>query len=59
MLAPDHDALVQRWCQGEAARQMPVQLSPFKHPLAWTTDLHPHHAMVPAVVLQRLTSAVA
>ena len=59
VLAPQEDAIVQRWCQGEAERRMPVQLSPFKHPLVWTADLHPHHAMVPAVALQRLTSAIA
>ncbi len=58
VLAPHEDAIVQRWCQAEAARRTPVRLSSLKHPLTWTTDAHPHNAMVPAVALQHLLAAI-
>lgn len=59
VLAADDDANASRWCAAEAARQMPVKLSSFKHPMLWTSDPHPNNAMVPAEALQRLTSSIS
>ena len=47
-----------QWGQAQAARQMPVTVSPFRHPLIWTSDPHPNNAMVPPEALQRLIAQV-
>jgi len=54
VLADPDDATTQAWVQAQIARELPVALSPFKHPLVWTIDPQPGNAMVPAEALQRL-----
>jgi len=54
VLADPGDGPVVHWVDGQRSRELPVQLSPFQHPLIWTSDPHPNNAMVPAEVLQRL-----
>ncbi|RZL94310.1 MAG: alpha/beta fold hydrolase [Variovorax sp.] len=58
VLADTGDQAVQQWAAGEAARHMPLRISPFQHPLIWTSDPHPNNAMVPAEALQRLLAEV-
>ena len=58
MLADAEDQAAHQWAQAEAARHMPVKISPFQHPLIWTSDPHPNNAMVPTEALQRLMAEV-
>ncbi|MDQ7973901.1 MAG: alpha/beta hydrolase [Rhodocyclaceae bacterium] len=50
---PENEA-VRAWVQAQVARELPVTLAPFRHPLVWTTDPQPNNAMVPGEALQRL-----
>lgn len=54
VLADPEDVQARQWAGAQAARELPVQFSPFKHPLVWTADPNPQNAMVPAEALQRL-----
>ncbi|MDM0105325.1 alpha/beta fold hydrolase [Variovorax sp. J22R24] len=56
VLADDESA--HQWAERESARQMPLRISSFRHPLVWTSDPHPNNAMVPTEALQRLLAEV-
>ncbi len=58
VLADPEDQPAQAWGRAQAARQMPVTVSPFRHPLIWTSDPHPNNAMVPPEALQCLIAQV-
>ncbi|MEJ8846718.1 serine aminopeptidase domain-containing protein [Variovorax rhizosphaerae] len=58
ILASEDDVATRHWAEGELARHMPLRLLPFKHPMEWISDPHPHNAMVPAEAVQRLLAEV-
>jgi len=58
VLADADDASARHWADLQLARNLPVRLLPFKHPMAWTSDPHPNNAMVPAEALQRLLAEI-
>ena len=58
MLADPEDEAANRWARMQIERQTPVRLSPFQHPLVWTSDPFPNSAMVPAEALQRLVAEI-
>jgi len=58
VLADPEDQAAEQWVRAEASRHMPVEFSPFQHPLIWTSDPHPNNAMVPTEALQRLLAEV-
>ena len=59
VLSDSDDTAVQRWCQGQEAREMPIKWAPLQHQLMWTSDPHPHNAMVPPEALQRLLTLIS
>jgi len=58
VLADADDLALKQWTSAQLARQLPLQLLPFKHPMVWTSDPHPNNAMVPAEALQRLLAEI-
>ena len=54
VLAGPENKPVQEWVHAQVARELPVTMVEFQHPLIWTTDPQPNNAMVPAEALQRL-----
>jgi hypothetical protein len=58
VLADAGDHVAHQWAGKEAARHMPLRVTPFQHPLIWTSDPHPNNAMVPTEALQRLLAEV-
>ncbi|WP_431275218.1 alpha/beta fold hydrolase [Variovorax ureilyticus] len=58
ILARDDDQDAVQWARTEAERQIPARLSPFQHPLIWTSDPFVDSAMVPIEVVQRLQEEI-
>lgn len=58
VLADAGDHIAHQWAGKETARHMPLRVTPFQHPLIWTSDPHPNNAMVPTEALQRLLAEV-
>lgn len=58
VLADAEDDTARHWAELQLARNLPLRLLPFRHPMAWTSDPHPNNAMVPAEALQRLLAEI-
>ncbi|RST54503.1 alpha/beta fold hydrolase [Variovorax sp. MHTC-1] len=58
VLADAGDHIAHQWAGKETARHMPLRVTPFQHPLIWTSDPHPNNAMVPTEAVQRLLAEV-